>query len=66
MAAEAAARLDAEEVAERQLTLARQWYRSALVCGTPPDTPMVVQAWAYAAYPTKRLAMLARAMRRPR
>jgi hypothetical protein len=31
----------------------------------PPVTPMVVQAWAYGAYPRKRLRMVARAMRLP-
>ncbi len=34
---------------------ARHWYRSALACGAPPDTPMVTQAWAYGPYPRKRL-----------
>lgn len=51
--------------ARGQLAQARQWYRSALVCGAPPVTPMVVQAWAYGAYPRKRLRMVARAMRLP-
>ena len=51
--------------ARGELAFARQWYRSALACGEPPDTPMLVQPWAYAAYPKKRLRMLAQAMRAP-
>lgn len=51
--------------ARGQLEFARQWYRSALACGAPPDTPMAVQAWAYQVYPKKRLRALAQAMRQP-
>jgi glycosyltransferase involved in cell wall biosynthesis len=47
--------------ARGELAFARQWYASALACGAPPETPMVVQAWAYGPYPRKRLRMLARA-----
>jgi tetratricopeptide (TPR) repeat protein len=50
--------------ARGELGFARQWYRSALACGAPPETPMVVQAWAYGPYPRKRLRMLARARAR--
>jgi glycosyltransferase involved in cell wall biosynthesis len=51
--------------ARGQLEFARQWYRSALACGAPPETPMVVQTWAYGGYPRKRLRMVARAMKLP-
>ncbi|MBC7975220.1 MAG: tetratricopeptide repeat protein [Myxococcales bacterium] len=51
--------------ARGELDFARQWYRSALTCGTPPETPMVVQTWAYGAYPAQRLKRVARAMRLP-
>ena len=47
--------------ARGELTFARQWYRSALACGAPPETPMVVHRWAYGPYPTKRLQRLRRA-----
>lgn len=43
--------------------LAQQWYRSALVCGEPPPTPMAVQRWAYGPYPRKRLRQVAAALR---
>lgn len=49
--------------AQGQLPHAQQWYRSALTCEDPPDTPMAVQRWAYGAYPRKRLRMVARALR---
>ena len=45
--------------ARGQLAFARQWYRSALACGVPPETPMVTQSWAYGPYPRKRLRSLA-------
>jgi glycosyltransferase involved in cell wall biosynthesis len=51
--------------ARGQLAFARQWYRSALACGTPPETAMAVQTWAYGAYPKHRLRMVARALRLP-
>ncbi|HEY0189788.1 MAG TPA: glycosyltransferase [Kofleriaceae bacterium] len=46
--------------ARGELDFARQWYRSALACGAPPETPMVTQAWAYGAYPRRRLRSLGR------
>ncbi|MBK7539377.1 MAG: glycosyltransferase [Myxococcales bacterium] len=49
--------------ASGQLAPARQWYRSALVCGEPPPTPMAVQTWAYGPYPRKRLRQVAAALR---
>lgn len=51
--------------ARGQLEFARQWYRSALACETPPETPMAVQEWAYGAYPKRRLRMVAQALRLP-
>jgi glycosyltransferase involved in cell wall biosynthesis len=51
--------------ARGQLEFARQWYRSALACGTPPETAMAVQAWAYDTYPKRRLRMVAQALRLP-
>ena len=51
--------------ARGQLAFARQWYRSAVACGAPPETPMVVQPWAYSSYPRKRLRMVARALKLP-
>ena len=51
--------------ARGQLAFARQWYRSALACGTPPETAMAVQAWAYGPYPKRRLRMVAQALRLP-
>jgi len=49
--------------AQGALAHAGQWYRSALCCGSPPDTPMAVQLWAYGTYPRKRLRMVTAAAR---